>query len=138
MILIIVSAAVSAGSLAGCGGGGGGSSSGPSNPSPTSMPTPVPTGATLTVQLRDVAGAPVEGLVTLGAQRRATTGGSAAFSGVAIGAQSVSAQVNGKNYSQNFVATPGANTVQITINPTTVSATPVSTLPAPPQFGSAN
>ena len=130
--LLAVGATVFALSMAGCGGGGGGgSSSGPSNPSPTS--TPVPTGVSVTVQLRDVAGAAVDGIVTIGDQRRATTGGDAVFTSVALGARTASAQVNGATYSKNFVATLGANTVPIAINPA-VSATPATTPPAPPPF----
>ncbi len=104
--------------LAGCGGGGG-SSSGPVTP-PTPTPTTIPpTGVSVTVQLRDTAGAPVEGLVTLDGQRRATTGGDAAFVNVKSGSLVASAEVNGATYSQNFVATSGANTVQIAIEPAT-------------------
>lgn len=127
--LLAIGATIFAFSLVGCGGGG--SSSGPSNPSPTA--TPAPTGVTVTVQLRDSAGAPVDGIVTLGAQRRATTNGSAIFSSASLGAQTASAEVNGLTYSQNFVATSGANTVQIAVNPT-VGATPSATPPAPPEF----
>ena len=128
---LAVGATVLALSVVGCGGGGGGSSSGPSNPSPTA--TPVPTGVAVTVQLRDAAGAPVDGIVTIGTQRRATTNGNAVFASVARGAQTASAEVNGVSYSKNFVATLGANTVPIAINPA-VSATPTSTPPAPPEF----
>ena len=128
---LAVGATVLALSMVGCGGGGGGSSSGPSNPSPTS--TPVPTGVTVTVQLRDATGTPVDGIVTIGDQRRATTSGNAIFTSVALGARTASAQVNGATYNRNFVATLGANTVPIAINPV-VSATPATTPPAPPEF----
>ena len=125
---LAVGAALCALSLAGCGGGGGGSSSGPVAPNPTAVPTG---GVNVNVQLRDSAGAPVDGLVTLDGQRRATTGGSAAFSNVRRGAQSASAEVNGVVTTKNFVATSGANVVQIAINPNT--PTPGGTpLPTPP------
>lgn len=118
-------AALCAFTLVGCGGGGG-SSGGPATP--TAIP---PKGVNVTVQLRDSAGAPVEGLVTLDGQRRATTGGNAAFANVRLGALTASAEVNGVNTTKNFVATSGANVVQIAINPnggTTGGGTP----PAPP------
>ena len=132
--LLAVGATICAISLAGCGGGG--SSSGPSNPTPRPTATPVPTGVMVTVQLRDDAGTPVDGIVTLGTQRRATTGGSVTFSGVTPGAQTASAEVNGLVYNQNFTATLGANTVPIAIN-SSVSATPGTNPPAPPDFGAA-
>ena len=119
-----VGAALCAVTLVGCGGGG--SSGGP--PAPTNPPV---TNVNVTVQLRDAAGAPVEGLVTLDGQRRATTGGNADFVNVKAGAQSASAEVNGANYSQNFVATSGANTVQIAINPV-VTPPGGGNPPAPP------
>ena len=122
------SAVICAVSLVGCGGG---SSSGPSTPSATA--TPIPTNITVTVQLRDSAGALVEGLVTLGTQRRATTGGNASFTNISSGANTATAEVNGASYSKNFVATPGANTVQISVSPT-VTATPGGTPPGPPAF----
>ena len=118
--------------LVGCGGGGG-SSSGPSNPSATATPRP-PTNVSVTVQLRDTAGAPVDGLVTLDGQRRATTAGNAAFINVRGGALVASAEVNGATYNKNFVATSGSNVVQIAINPntgTTGGATGGTTPPAP-------
>ena len=116
--------------LVGCGGGGG-SSSGPSNPTATATPRP-PTNVSVTVQLRDTAGAPVEGLVTLDGQRRATTGGDAAFINVTSGALTASAEVNGTTYTKNFVATSGAYVVQIAINPNT--STTGGTTPPPPPF----
>lgn len=107
-------AALCAVAVVGCGGGGGGSSSGPATP--TAIP---PTNVRVTVQLRDSAGAPVEGLVLLDGQRRATTGGDAIFTNVQSGALSVNAEVNGKTYAKNFVATSGNNKVQIAIDPAT-------------------
>ncbi len=127
-VYLALGAAFCAFALAGCGGGGG-SSSGPSVPSATA--TPRPTSVNVTVQLRDTAGAPVEGLVTLDGQRRATTGGNASFINVRGGALTASAEVNGANYTKNFVATSGANVVQIAINPNT-GTTGGTTPPAPP------
>ena len=112
--------------LVGCGGGSSGGS-----PAPTATPIP-PTNISVIVQLRDAMGAPVEGLVTLDGQRRATTGGDAAFANVKGGALTASAEVNGATYSQDFVATLGANTVQIAINPGAV--TPPDGNPPPPPF----
>ena len=121
-----------AGALWGCGGGGGSS---PAVPAPTTVtPAPtavVPTNSSLTVQLRDPAGNVVDGLVTLGTRRVVTTNGAATFANIAAGAGAVSAEVNGRLYSQNFVATNGANTVQILIDPA-LAPTPTGTLPAPP------
>ena len=128
--LLAVGAPIFAVALAGCGGG----SSSPSNPTPTQIPT---TNVAVTVQLRDSTGAPVDGLVTLGSQRRATTNGNASFANVVAGALTASAEVNGATYSQNFVATPGANTVQIAVNPNVGSTTGGTTggePPAPPTF----
>ena len=121
--------------LVGCGGGG--SSNGPgvaptAAPVPTATPRPQ-TGVTVSVQLRDTNGAPVEGLVTLGAQRRATTGGAADFFNAPAGTLVASADVNGVTYSKSFVATFGANTVQIAIDPA-VGGTMGGTPPAPPPF----
>lgn len=119
--LILAIGAASA-ALVGCGGGGGGS------PTPTAV---VPTGTTVVVQLRDTAGNLVDGIVTLGTQRRATTDGQVSFANVAVGAQSASAEVNGRTYSQNFLATAGTTTVQITVDPG-LTPTPSGTVPAPP------
>lgn len=117
--------------LFGCGGGGGsGGGGGGGGTVPTPAPT-VPTSNTVVVQLRDTLGNPVDGVVTLSARRQATTGGNVAFANAVSGAQTVSAEVNGRTYSQNFVATAGTTTVQIIINPQ-VTPTPVGTLPAPP------
>ena len=123
--LLAIGAAVGALGFAGCGGGG--SSSGPVTP--TAIPQ---TNVTVTVQLRDPAGAPVDGIVTLGAQRRATTGGVAVFANVPKGAQTASAEVNGVTTTKNFVATSGANVVPIAINPNT--PTPGGTTPPAPPF----
>ena len=123
--LLALGGAVCALTLAGCGGGG--SPSGPATP--TTVP---PTGVNVTVQLRDSAGAPVEGLVTVDGKRRATTGGNADFFNIKAGSQIVSAEVNGVNYPKNFVATLGANVVQIAINPNT--PTPGGTTPPAPPF----
>ena len=123
--LFALGAAACALTFAGCGGGG--SSSGPTTP--TAIP---PTGVNVTVQLRDSAGAIVNGLVTLGTQRRATTNGDAAFTNVPSGAQTVVAEVNGANTTKNFVATSGANVVQIAIDPNT--PTPGGTTPPAPPF----
>lgn len=134
-----VTATLLAVALAGCGGGGG-SSSGPTKPTTPTTPTatPVaPTNVSVLVQLRDPAGAPVDGIVTLGARQRATTGGNASFTNAVVGAQTVSAEVNGTTYNQNFVATAGANTVQIAIDPTAgtmTGGTTGTTPPAPPNF----
>ncbi len=130
---LAIGAAVCAFSFAGCGGGGsgGGSSSGPVTP-----PTNPTTNVTVTVQLSDNRGAPVEGLVTLNtqpnAQRRATRGGIATFANVPRGALTASAEVNGVVKNQNFVATSGANPVQISIDPNT--PTPGGTTPPAPPF----
>lgn len=136
-----VTATLLAVSLAGCGGG---SSSGPTRPTtpPAPTATPVaPTNVSVLVQLRDPAGAPVNGIVTLGARQLATTGGNASFTNAAAGAQTVSAEVNGTTYNRNFVATVGANTVQIAVDPTagtttgtTTGGTTGTTPPAPPSF----
>ena len=123
-------AAFCAFALVGCGGGGG-SSSGPSTPSATATPRP-PTNVSVTVQLRDTAGAPVDGLVTLDRQRRATTSGNALFLNINGGALVASAEVNGVNYTKNFVATSGSNVVQIAINPNAGGTTGGTTPPAPP------
>ncbi len=112
--LLALGATLCAAIITGCGGG---SSNGPTPPpTPTAIP---PTNVNVLVQLRDTAGAPVEGLVTLDGQRRATTGGDAAFTNVKSGSLVASAEVNGATYSQNFVATSGANTVQIAVDPAT-------------------
>ena len=125
--LFAFGAAVCALAFAGCGGG---SSSGPTTTTPTATAIPT-TNVSVTVQLRDPAGAPVNGLVTIGAQRRATTNGDAAFTNVPGGAQTVAAEVNGVNTTKNFVATSGANVVQISIDPNT-PAPGGTTPPAPP------
>lgn len=117
--------------LAGCGGGG--SSAGPTNPVPTPTPVVV-TKANVIVKLRDPAGVAVDGIVTVGGQQRATTGGVASFANVTVGALTATAEVNGKNYTQNFVATIGTTTVQIAIDPN-VGTTPGGQPPAPPTFG---
>ena len=129
-ILLALSVAMMPAALVGCGGGGGSSA----GPSVSIAPTPVPqTGVNVTVQLRDGAGAAVEGLVTLDGKRRATTGGNAAFANVSGGSLTASAEVNGMTYSRNFVATLGANTVQIAIDPAATTP-PNGTPPAPPNF----
>lgn len=115
--------------VAGCGGGGSGGST--PGPGPTVGPTLTPTGATVVVQLRDLSGNLVDGIVTLGAQRRATTGGNVTFLNAARGAQSASAEVTGRVYSQSFVATIGTTTVGITINPA-LTPIPGGTVPPPP------
>ncbi len=128
--LLAVAAFIGALALAGCGGG---SSSGPGSLVPTPTPVVV-TKANVTVQLRDSAGAVVDGIVTVDGQRRATTGGVANFANVKIGALTATAEVNGKTYNQNFVATIGTTMVQIAIDPT-VGTTPGGEPPAPPTFG---
>ena len=131
-LLLALSLSVVPAVLVGCGGGGGGGSS--SGPTVPIGPTPIPqTGVNVTVQLRDTAGAPVAGLVMLDGQRRATTNGDAAFANVSAGALTASAEVNGANYSKSFVATLGANTVQIAVDPA-VTTPPQGTPPAPPSF----
>ena len=124
---LAVGATVYALTLVGCGGGTGSS---PVVPTPTNVPV---TNVTVTVQLRDASGAPVEGLVTLDGQRRATTAGDANFVNVKSGSQTASAEVNGTNYSKSFVATSGANTVQIAVNP--IVTTPGGGNPPAPPFG---
>ena len=129
--LLAVAASLGTLALAGCGGGG--SSAGPGSPLPTPTPIAV-TNANVTVQLRDSAGAIVDGIVTVDGQQRATTGGVANFANVKIGALTATAEVNGKSYNQNFTATIGTTTVQIAIDPTT-GTTPGGGPPAPPTFG---
>ena len=118
----------SAGSLllVGCGGGGGGGG----GPRPTATAI-TPSNITVLVQLRDLAGDPVDGIVSFAGRRQATTGGSVSFANAPAGAQSVSAEVNGRSYSQNFNATAGLVTVQIVIDPA-LTPTPGGTPPAPP------
>ena len=117
--------------ISGCGGGGSGNGGG-SNPTPRPTITAIPpTQTSLIVQLRDAAGASVDGIVTLGAQRRATTNGGVTFNNVTNGAQTVSVEVNGLIFDRTVVATLGTSTFLITV-PTGITPTPAGTPPAPP------
>ena len=116
--------------ISGCGGGGNGGGGSNPTPRPTVAPIP-PTQTTLIVQLRDAAGAPVDGIVTLGAQRRATTNGNVTFNNVTNGSQTVSVEVNGQSFSRTVIATLGTSTFPITV-PANITPTPAGTPPAPP------
>ncbi len=119
--------------FAGCGGGGGSNSS----VSPTATPKPAPTATlgarVLVVQLRDRAGQPVDGIVTVGATVLATGDGNATFNrNVAAGRTTVSAEVDGDVTTATVdVKTAGTTITTLTITPR-VTPAPTATLPPPP------
>lgn len=114
--------------LAGCGGGGGGGS--------TPRPTPTPISANIVViQLRDNLGNPVEGIITVGAQRLGTFGGEAIFSGLPTGAATASIEVNGRTTTENFTVLLGNTQISFVVE-ASVSPTPTATgTVPPPPFG---
>lgn len=124
--------------LIGCGGGGssspsgGGSSGGSATTTPRPMATTVAGGRALVVQLRDSAGRPVDGIVTLGTLSLPTTGGNVTFSGVAAGSVTVSAEVDGVvNTRSATIQGSGTTTFAFVVIPS-VTPAPTATIPPPP------
>jgi hypothetical protein len=115
--------------IAGCGGGGGGNSGGPRTP--TATPTPINQNSVV-VRLRDDQEGIVDGIVTLsGKSPQATIAGETTFTGVALGSQSLTAEVNGVSTPHDFTAIEGVTTVTVIIN-ANVTPTATSTAPTPP------
>ncbi len=124
--------------LIGCGGGSGGGGTTPPTPTatPVSTPratsTPVAGARILVIQLRDAAGNPVDGIVTVGAANQATSGGNATFRGVAAGSVTVSVEVDGNVTTRQVAVQPAQTTIStITLSPA-VTPAPTATLPPPP------